>query len=653
MRALSKQEEVSARAAINGVKKGVGVLYTAPPMTAVEHADENFYMSAESSYIEGKWKTVPYQIAILNAMGNDDIDEVNWVKSARVGYTKLLACAISYFSEHKKRNVIAWQPDDGARDDFSKQHIDPMIRDVGVLRSMFPHLGKKHKNNTIDCKVFGNQRQLHLKGGKAAKNYREKSVDVAIYDELSKFDADIEKEGSATFLGDKRLEGSVFRKSIRGSTPGIQGVCQIEEAAGEASHSFERYIPCPHCGEPQVLKFGGRGLDYGLSWSQDADDDAKPDTAHYVCPHNGCIFYYADYLVADSDGFYKSKKGLTTYDGLTFYDEDGAIAPTPISVAFHNWAIHSHFSPWSRIVKDWLKAKRTKEKLKSFVNTTLGETWEEDEGEKLEPETLYARREHYRSEVPVNNCVLIGSVDTQGDRFEIETSAWVAGEEKYLISYERLYGDLSRQEIWDKLAQRLKRQFVTPSGVLLDIKLVCIDSGGHYTDEVYAFSKKHGLTRFIPIKGASVAGKPIADFRRKRSAQGVYLTMIGTDTAKEIITSRLKIFEPGEGYIHFPVSDDFSEEYFKQLTNERKKSKVVKGRRVVVWDAGGRRNEPFDTAVYNLAGIRILQQNFGLNLSTYINGECEDVPEVVVAPVVQQAQKIQDQNYLGYEGDWI
>jgi len=608
---LSSNQRVKFKAAI---KKGVGVLFAPPPMTAVEHADANFYMSAESSYIEGKWKTVPYQIAILNAMGNDEIDEVNWVKSARVGYTKLLACAIGYFIEHKKRNVIAWQPDDGARDAFSKKHIDPMLRDVGILRSMFPWLDKKHKNNVIECKTFANHRVLHLLGGKAAKNYRERSVDVAIYDELSKFDSDIEKEGSATFLGDKRLEGSVFRKSIRGSTPGIRGVCQIEDAAAEASQSFERYIPCPHCGEPQVLKFGGKDLEYGLSWNDEVNDDEKPETVHYICPHNGCVFYYADYVEADSKGFYKSKKGMVTYDGLTFYDESGAITLTPISVTFNNWAIHSHFSPWSRIVKDWLKAKRSKEKLKSFVNTTLGETWEEDEGEKLEDAALYARREHYQAEVPIDNCVLTAAVDTQDDRFEIEVVAWTAGEESYRISYERLYGDLSRSEIWTLLAKRLKRQFKTPSGLLIDIRLCFIDSGGHYTDEVYEFSKKHGVRRFVPIKGHSQAGKPIADFPRKRTAKKVYLTMIGTDTAKELITSRLQILEPGEGYCHYPVSDEFDETYFKHLTNEKRIKKVVKGKRVVVWDAGGRRNEPFDTSVYNTGAVRVLQQHFGVDL---------------------------------------
>ncbi|STI85437.1 terminase large subunit (Gp2) [Escherichia coli] len=58
------------------------------PMTAVEWADQNYYLPKESSYGEGEWKTLPFQIAIMNCMGNDQVRTVNLIKSARVGYTR-------------------------------------------------------------------------------------------------------------------------------------------------------------------------------------------------------------------------------------------------------------------------------------------------------------------------------------------------------------------------------------------------------------------------------------------------------------------------------------------------------------------------------------------------------------------------------------
>lgn len=614
----------------------------------VEWADDNFYLSSESSYLEGRWETLPFQIAILNAIGHDDIIYVNLVKSARVGYSQMLRAMLGYFTEHKARNQLLFQPTDGAASGFMKAHVETMIRDVPVVRNMAPWIGKKHRDNTLDTKRFTNGKQLWVLGGTAAKNYREKSVDVVAYDELAAFDPDIEKEGSPTFLGDKRIEGSIFPKSIRGSTPKILDTCQITKAASEAECYFRLYLPCPHCGHEQYLKFGGPESECGFKW-----DAGKPETVQYLCEHCHALADQAAWHGQYPKLIWRCDiTGSFTKNGLDYFDENGKRRDAPESIAFHIWTAYSTFTTWVRIVKDFLKAKDDIGKLKTFVNTTLGETWQDDQGETLEPDLLYARREHYSAEIPVEHCVLTAAVDTQDDRFEIEVVAWVAGEQSYRISYERLYGDLSRAEIWNALAKRLKRQFVTPSGALLDIRIVLIDSGGHYTDEVYAFCKKHGPRRFIPIKGSSETGKPVIRFPRKRTDKGVYLSLIGTDTAKEIIVSRLRILEPGEGYMHYPVKDDFDEDYFKQLTAERKKRKLVKGRWVTVWDAGGRRNEPFDTSVYNLGGIRLLQQHYGLNLNTLINTkEPAEIPENNTAtPTAKPAPK---NNFINTEGSWL
>ncbi|OKW70524.1 phage terminase large subunit family protein, partial [Escherichia coli] len=144
--------------------------------------------------------------------------------------------------------------------------------------------GKKHRDNTLTMKRFSNGRGFWCLGGKAAKNYREKSVDVAGYDELAAFDDDIEQEGSPTFLGDKRIEGSVWPKSIRGSTPKVRGTCQIERAASESPHFMRFHVACPHCGKEQYLKFGDKETPFGLKWTPD-----DPSSVFYLCEHNACV----------------------------------------------------------------------------------------------------------------------------------------------------------------------------------------------------------------------------------------------------------------------------------------------------------------------------------------------------------------------------
>ncbi|EOG2982359.1 phage terminase large subunit family protein, partial [Salmonella enterica] len=72
------------------IRRGLQPLIRPLPMTAVEWADKYYYLPKESSYGSGEWKTLPFQVAIMNSMGCDRIRTVNLIKSARVGYTKML-----------------------------------------------------------------------------------------------------------------------------------------------------------------------------------------------------------------------------------------------------------------------------------------------------------------------------------------------------------------------------------------------------------------------------------------------------------------------------------------------------------------------------------------------------------------------------------
>ncbi|MCN6804887.1 phage terminase large subunit family protein, partial [Escherichia coli] len=82
---------------------------------------------------------------------------------------------------------LIWLPTDGDAENFMKTHVEPTIRDIPSLLALAPWYGKKHRDNTLTMKRFSNGRGFWCLGGKAAKNYREKSVDVAGYDELAAF----------------------------------------------------------------------------------------------------------------------------------------------------------------------------------------------------------------------------------------------------------------------------------------------------------------------------------------------------------------------------------------------------------------------------------------------------------------------------------
>ena len=156
------------------------------PKNLSEWAEENFYLSAESSYVEQKWTTIPWQKAIMNSISNDDIRVINWIKSARVGATKIMLASTGYFAHHKSRNQIFYQPTDGDAEDFCKSEVDTMLRDVSCMGEIFPDIGKKSSKNTMLLKQFIGS-SLRIRGGAAAGNYRRVSAHIVYYDELESF----------------------------------------------------------------------------------------------------------------------------------------------------------------------------------------------------------------------------------------------------------------------------------------------------------------------------------------------------------------------------------------------------------------------------------------------------------------------------------
>ncbi|EGB2526596.1 phage terminase large subunit family protein [Salmonella enterica] len=584
------------------------------PQTAVQWADEHYYLPKESSYTPGKWETLPFQVAIMNAMGNDRIRTVNLIKSARVGYTKMLLGVEAYFIEHKSRNSLLFQPTDSSAEDFMKSHVEPTIRDVPVLLALAPWFGRKHRDNTLTLKRFSSGVGFWCLGGAAAKNYREKSVDTVCYDELSSFDPDVEKEGSPTLLGDKRIEGSVWPKSIRGSTPKIKGSCQIEKAANESGHFMRFHLPCPHCGEEQYLKFGDGSTPFGLKWEK-----GKPETVYYLCEHNGCVIRQSE-LDQTAGRWVCDNTGMWTRDGLNFFSADDVEMPAPRAISFHIWTAYSPFTTWIQIIYDWLDALKDPNGVKTFINTTLGEPYEEAVAEKLSHELLLEKVIHYAAPVPERVVYLTAGIDSQRNRYEMYVWGWAPGEEAFLIDKQIIMGRHDDEDTLQRVDAVINKKYRHADGTDISISRICWDIGGIDAEIVYKRSKKHGIFRVLPVKGASVYGKPVITMPKKRNQSGVFLCEIGTDTAKEMLYARMgAVTAPADEAtpyaIRFPDNPDvFTEVEAKQLVAEELVEKLVNGKFRLLWDAKGRRNEALDCLVYAYAAYRVSVQRWQLDL---------------------------------------
>lgn len=562
----------SAEKIANAYHLGVLPFEVQAPMLGSEWADEYFYLSPESSGTEGRWKCYPYQIAILNWMTSDDIEEVNWQKSRRVGYTKCLLAAIGYMVEQKRRNVAIWQPTDGDAKDFCTDEVETMLRDVPVVGEKLKcEVGAKSKFNTVDKKVFHGA-TLDIKGGKSARNYRRMTKDVAIYDELSAFDLDIDNEGSATELGDGRLDQAPFPKSIRGSTSKTKGVCQIEAAVENSDMIFYRFVPCPHCGELQRLVFSG------LKWDNDG-----PGTVRYICKQ-GCEIFYRDYPAMDAAGRWQTLDGYYYVDQEDrFYDPEDNPIHKPRRIGARIWAGYSYLRPWSYVVDRWIVASREAKTgniitLKSVINTLLGETFEE-KGKSVDHTPLAQRGEYYLIDGTIPNDILVVTVgvDVQGGvnaRIELEFVGWGIEKESWSIDYVVIPGDATRREVWDHLEDELQRRFTRGDGVDLGVSCAFVDSG-YLATEVYKFTGPRRRRMIFATKGVNKGTLSNKGTWQGDKGNRAILHTINADDAKEIIFDRLEIEHPGPGYCHFP--DHYSDKHFIQLTNEEKREKRKNG----------------------------------------------------------------------------
>jgi len=209
-------------------------------------------------------------------------------------------------------------------------------------------------------------------------------------------------------------------------------------------------------------------------------------------------------------------------------------------------------------------------------------------------------------------------VDTQGDRLEAYVWAWGRGMERQMVDRQVIYGDPGLPEgesgsPWTSLSEYRRTPLQHASGRTISIVATMIDSGGHHTQAVYDYARRHGHSHVYAVKGQSVHGKAIlgkpteqdVNWRGQKVKRGVKLWPIGTDTAKAEIYGRLRNTEPGPGYVH--ISRHHMPEVFEQITSERMVTRYVKGHPKLEWvKPAGKRNEALDCAVYALAAAHFV-----------------------------------------------
>lgn len=556
-------------------------------------AEKYFYLSSESSTQPGAWQNIPYQIAPMDAMSDDEIRTVTIWKSARWGFTKMGVAFCGYTASHTKRSGLFVQPTEDDVKGFVKDEVDPAIRDCRAVGEVFTGADKTNSpDNTNHRKVFIGGIHDFI-GAHSPRGFRRKTKHWVFYDETDGFELQAGEEGDQFSLGDKRMLSAPYPKSIRGSTPTTKGISKIEKSFAAADMQFEYYVPCPQCGYMQAIRFAN--LEY---------EKGKPLDAKLRCSCCDTLIPYSEQREMVANGRWQTDDGIYIRDDFKFFDAENNPVSKPEHIGFKSWCAISPFAnaSWGRICKEHLEVKDDPLKLKAFVNTVLGELWEVDEGEKLEADFLRERVEDYQSlsEIPNGVLAVTAGVDVQADRFEITLMGYGLSMERWVLGHFVEYCDTSVLGNYHKVLDSiLDLTILAEDGKELIVLATAIDTG-YATQTVYAYCKSQFTNlerKRLAIKGQS-GNRPIFDPKpRKNWARGLNGWLAGVDSAKERIYAHLQIEEAGAGYIHFPSG--LPDDYFEQLTTERKVIRFRKGKRYFEWiKANGARNEAFDTFVY-------------------------------------------------------
>lgn len=578
----------SADPLIEGLLLGLDV---PPALTVSKWAERHFVFPSESAE-PGKWspKRAAYQPGMLDVYNEDGVKEIVFMTSAQIGKTTVFLIIVGYIAHRYPAPILFIEPTIEMVEAFSREKLEPAIRDCPTLNEVFPPAKSRSGENKVRFKKFPGG-FVAMAGANSPTGLRMRSIKYAIADEIDAYEASAggaEKgEGDPLELIRKRTRTFWDSKLLQSSTPAHKATSKIGRAFRE---SDQRYfmVPCPECGKHQRLEWKtdkNGGAPSNILW-----DKGKPHTAVYVCEHNGCLLSDADLKGAVREGHWE------------------ATAPFNGIAGFHLSELYSPFSSIGDVVAAFERAIGFSDRMQVFWNTVLGLEWEGEIVGTVTAQELYVRREAIEQLiVPARAGLLTAAVDVQHDRLELQVQAWGVEDERWILQHIRILGDPNGPQVWANLTELLLRVYTHELGNRsLMIEVAAIDSGGWHTQKVYDFCTANILAGRLwwPIKGVSGTGKPIWKRSGIALKTGVSLYLVGVDDAKTSVSGALKLTEIGPNFVHIPLSMEM--EALERLTVEKVK--------VGIDDSGfptrewikpeGAANEEWDCAVYNLAARR-------------------------------------------------
>jgi phage terminase large subunit GpA-like protein len=211
------------------------------------------------------------------------------------------------------------------------------------------------------------------------------------------------------------------------------------------------------------------------------------------------------------------------------------------------------------------------------------------------------------------------------------------------------------ESVWTRLDGIIDKDWHYANGKTVKISVTFVDSGGHFTQEVYEQCTARLNKRVFAIKGKGGEGLPYTkppsktdiirmdNLGREKVVGKAWLYVLGVDSGKAKIMSSLKVQEPGARYCHFPKGRGYDVVFFNGLLSEKL---TLKGKKWT-WEKlpGHQRNEPLDCRNYALAAVTALSPNYDALYAKLHDKKPENVEKTQKKAFKKQKKRV-------YQEDW-
>lgn len=532
--------------------------------------------------------------------------EVTLKGSAQWGKTvSVINPTLGGWFEHVALDALVVHPTQSAATEWVRTKWLPLRRQAPSLRDIFGDGRGENTDSLFNQETLARNGSLKVASAGSPADLTGTTRRLVIMDDVAKFE--MTDKGDPEALAESRASGFEDAKIVRVSTPLIKGTCRIARAYARSDQRLY-LVPCPHCGHEAPL-----------TWEnfKASIEPERLHVAHFTCDACGSAIGHEHKERMVSAGRWAPQNPRGDHPG------------------FFLWRAYAPQRDWASIALDYARtmgwtsaaigqseaetrAAVEAETEQTFFNDVLGLEYEQATGG---PDWTVLRdrveldesgRYLPQGRVPARGVLLTAGVDCQADRLEVQLVAWGRNRQSWVFGYTVIPHEIGSEEAWAALDALLKEEWKTTAGLPLKLDALAIDSGA-FTDDVWAWAKRHPRQRVIVIKGSSSQNGPTMMPMQERRRDGKPMKgrarqgfMLNVSQLKADFYARLEREDPEDrGFVSF--AKGLGDEFFRQITAE---VRVLKRQRSGVltsqWDLvePTRRNEGLDTMLYAEAAAR-------------------------------------------------